>query len=218
MRHVWLVAACLFCASTVRAQCLGDFNGDGEVSIEEIIASVNNSLEGCSSPTARFVDNGDGTVTDHKTGLQWEKKDQSGGIHDYSNFYSWCVLRHDRGVASCGSTNIMDGPLVTTFLAAVNSGGGFAGHTDWRIPNVDELESIASYQNANPAADAVFNTGCAAGCTVTTCSCTQSNSYWASTTYQEDPTVAWEVYFNDGFVDAEGKLVDGYVRAVRNAP
>jgi hypothetical protein len=145
----------------------------------------------------------------------WEKKDQAGGIHDYLNSsYTWCVLRHDHGIASCATTNMMDGPLVTTFLAAVNGGGGFAGHADWRIPTVDELHSIARYQNANPAVDPVFNTGCAAGCTVTTCSCT-SIGYWSSTTYQEDPTYAWLVYFNDGFVDTGAKLALEFVRAVR---
>jgi hypothetical protein len=32
-----------------------------------------------------YTDNDDGTVTDHNTGLMWEKKDDSGGIHDKDN-------------------------------------------------------------------------------------------------------------------------------------
>jgi len=36
----------------------------------------------------QYVDNGDGTITDLKTGLMWEKKDQSGGIHDSSHGYN----------------------------------------------------------------------------------------------------------------------------------
>jgi hypothetical protein len=34
-------------------------------------------------------DNGDGTITDGCTGLMWEKKDQAGGLHDYSTLYVW---------------------------------------------------------------------------------------------------------------------------------
>ena len=32
-----------------------------------------------------YTDNGDGTITDNNTGLMWEKKDDSGGIHDMDN-------------------------------------------------------------------------------------------------------------------------------------
>src|SRR5205085_3257383 len=36
-----------------------------------------------------FTDNGDGTITDDASGLMWEKKDNSGGIHDRDNEYTW---------------------------------------------------------------------------------------------------------------------------------
>lgn len=35
--------------------------------------------------TLSYTDNGDGTITDNVTGLMWEKKDDSGGIHDKDN-------------------------------------------------------------------------------------------------------------------------------------
>jgi hypothetical protein len=157
-----------------------------------------------------YTDNGDGTITDNKTGLMWEKKDQSGGIHDWGNTYTWSG-------ASYGSTNVMDGTITTTFLAALNAGAGFAGHTDWRIPNRFELESIVNLQNFTPSVDTVFNTSCAASCTVLTCSCTQSNNYWSSSTYQYFPDeVAWLVDFLGGFVDSSPKAGSVYyVRAVR---
>jgi len=156
-----------------------------------------------------FTDNGDGTITDNTTGLMWEKKDQSGlAPHDWSQTYTWCG-------ASCGTTNIMDGTITTTFLAALNGGSGFAGHTDWRIPNANELESIRNLENVSPATDSAFNTGCVASCTVTMCSCTQSDIYWSSTTYQFNPNLAWGVYFFDGYVFALAKSNNYSVRAVR---
>ena len=84
-----------------------------------------------------FTDNGDGTITDNMTGLMWEKKSDDGTIHDKDNTYTW-------GLTSSPYT--MNGTMVTTFLAALNGGGGFAGHTDWRIPN-----SIRAGEHREPA-------------------------------------------------------------------
>lgn len=36
-----------------------------------------------------YIDNGDGTITDTRTGLMWEKKSDDGTIHDKDNVYSW---------------------------------------------------------------------------------------------------------------------------------
>jgi len=68
-RSAWLLAALLLVLSAgpVRAQCPGDLNGDGVVTIEEIITMVNAALYGC--PVLGTVHscpgdlNGDGIVT-----------------------------------------------------------------------------------------------------------------------------------------------------------
>lgn len=92
---------------------------------------------------ARFIDNGDGTVTDTRTGLQWEKKVAAdseanyGDPHDVDNTYTWSAT----GTAP-------DGTAFTQFLGALNTcvspfgNDGFAGHCDWRLPTYAELESI----------------------------------------------------------------------------
>ncbi len=45
----------------------------------------------------RFVDNGNGTITDRQTGLMWEKKTTDGSIHDLYNSYSWSDPQPDPG-------------------------------------------------------------------------------------------------------------------------
>jgi hypothetical protein len=68
-----------------------------------------------------FTGNGDGTVTDHQTGLMWEQKTPagSGGVHDVNNTYTWCA----KGDAGCPSpSNLADGTVFTVFLATLNNG------------------------------------------------------------------------------------------------
>jgi hypothetical protein len=144
-----------------------------------------------------YTDNGDGTITDNNTGLMWEKQSADGTIHDKENTYTW-----DDAFA--------------IHIAGLNAGAGFAGHTDWRLPNGKELQSIVNYENVDPALSPVFNTGCVASCTVLTCSCTRLNTwFWSSTTYEGQPTRAWFVDSNDGIVYNVDKAGSLYVRAVR---
>jgi len=116
-------------------------------------------------PPPRFVDNGDGTITDLETGLMWEKKDQAGGLHAYKATYVWaaeCPTPSSNtlcqptmaaasacsaatggafGCALCSSL----GPTCTTYgfqtiwewLVELNS-ANFAGHSDWHIPTVGQ--------------------------------------------------------------------------------
>jgi hypothetical protein len=44
---------------------------------------------------------------------------------------------------------------------------------------------------------------------------TQSNNYWSSSTYQNNPTNAWNVNFNDGNTNNNNKTNSLYVRGVR---
>jgi hypothetical protein len=54
---------------------------------------------------------------------------------------------------------------------------------------------------------------------VTSCSCTQSNNYWSSSSYALLPYNAWNVYFYDGgSSNLINKTAGDYVRAVRGGP
>jgi len=148
-----------------------------------------------------YTDNGDGTITDNNTGLMWEKKSADGTIHDKDAFYLWANA-------------------FAVHIAGLNdvAGGGtacFAGYCDWRLPNVKELQSIVNYGAFNPAVSAAFNTGCVAGSTVLTGSCTAASSYWASSSFVSNPALAWSVVFSSGNVGTGGKGNTFRVRAVR---
>jgi Protein of unknown function (DUF1566) len=153
--------------------------------------------------TLRYIDNGDGTITDRNTRLMWEKKDDDGGLHSLDNVYPW-----SGGV----------GDTVWDWLADVNAEGGtgFAGYDDWRLPSVKELLSIIDYEDpTGPTVRPEFHTNCA-GSTVLTGSCTAPNRYWSSTTMADIPAAAWAVNFNSGGVDPWDKgAFTRHVRAVR---
>jgi hypothetical protein len=143
-----------------------------------------------------FVDNNDGTITDNATGLSWEKLSDDGSIHDWNSTYDWTTA-------------------VTTKVATLNS-SNFGGHNDWRVPNVSELRTLLNMGASQPATWSVFDTNCTPGCTALTCSCTQPDWYWSSTTYEDTKSEAWFVDFYGGYTDTVDKDADNnFVRAVR---
>lgn len=153
-----------------------------------------------------YRDDGDGTITDLRTGLVWEKKSNDGSVHDLDNVYTW-----GQSVVPYA----MDGTIRTEFLAALNTKPCFAGHCDWRIPNLRELETLANYERVNPATWDEFHRDCKDGCTVLGCSCTAGVPTWTSTTHRLSPRDAWAVHFTNGQPAGTVKTRRTGVRAVR---
>jgi hypothetical protein len=135
---------------------------------------------GCPSQ-GRFIENGDGTVTDACTGLMWQQDtadvNVDGQISD-TDRVPWCLaLDYCEGLT-------------------------MAGHDDWRLPNVRELQSIVDYGRVFPSIDPVFGAF--------------SDAYWTSTSFVDTPEVAWFVVFSEGAVVLyDGKYGGYFVRAVR---
>jgi len=78
------------------------------------------------------------------------------------------------------------------------------GHTDWRLPNRNELQSIVDYSDASaPLIDGTFQS-------------TASSYYWSSSTSTPLTANAWGVYFSDGGVSSGAKANSSYVRCVRD--
>jgi len=122
----------------------------------------------------RFIDNNDGTVTDTKTNLMWQKDTASGN-------YTW-----QPALSYCENLTL-------------------ASHNDWRLPNINELQSIVDYTRFDPSINTTYFPN------------TVSSCYWSSTTNASYPGYAWYVFFGYGYINNYGKSSYGYyVRAVRS--
>jgi hypothetical protein len=98
-------------------------------------------------------------------------------------------------------------------IATLNS-TVFGGRSDWRLPNANELQSLANYGTANPAVDPVFNTACPVGCLPTACSCTNNGFYWSSTTNESATAGAWGGFFSNADLHSGSKAVGDFARGV----
>jgi len=174
-------------------------------------------------PTPRFVDNGDGTVTDNRTCLMWEKMTGTVGTpnpsdpRDVNAVYDWSAV--DPTSQSISPPYNFDGTAATGFLAVLNT-TAFAGHTDWRLP------TSAGSASDNPTGSDPELESILTGLSPTTCSSsalidpafgvTIPGYFWSSSTYGGDPRFAWAVLFCNGQLPYNIKGFTCYVRAVRN--
>ena len=86
------------------------------------------------TPDENF-DESDGTVLDKQTGLMWKQCPE--GLSD-----DGCAV---------GIADTVTWAQALEAVAALNADGGFAEHTDWRLPNIKELQSIVEEQCDSPA-------------------------------------------------------------------
>lgn len=138
------------------------------------------------TPSSDFIVNINGTVTHISTGLMWMR----------------CTLGQTWNGTTCiGSANLMDWP--SSLSAAKNY--KLDNYSDWRLPNINELESIAERRCAEPAINEnIFPY-------------TRIGYYWSSTPVIVDPqrTAASILNFSDGGVYSNPTTNKLAVRLVR---
>ena len=137
-----------------------------------------------STPASAFTNNNDGTVTHNLTGLIWKH----------------CA----EGQTWDGSTCTGSATTVTWANALTQAKNAtFAGHTDWRLPNKKELESIIEFCGYSPSINQILFPA------------TPTSVFWSGSSYVPDPSAAWGVYFGSGSILADVKSDGNYVRLVR---
>jgi hypothetical protein len=150
---------------------------------------------GVAWPSSRFIDNGNGTVTDNLTRLIWFKDAN-------------CIKTNYPAIDSDG-TVIWQQAL--DFVKGINNGTYSqcgAGYNDWRLPNRKELRSLIDYSRYNPALPA--------GAPFTNVQVVyRADRYWSSTTRAYGTVGAWYVSMGYGVVDDANKDVGYYVWPVR---
>ncbi|WP_420208579.1 DUF1566 domain-containing protein [Candidatus Electronema sp. JC] len=120
-------------------------------------------------PPSFFYNNGNGTVTDSRTGLVWRQVPLDVDSNGAADALTW-----------------QEALAAATKLS-------FAGQSDWRLPNRNELQSIVDYRYADPAIDSNVFPKVTGG------------SFWTSTTVADSPSYAYTVDFNSGAVGSTGK-------------
>lgn len=133
-----------------------------------------------------YVDNGDGTVADTRTGLMWKQ-----------------CLEGQSGADCEGSAGKFNWDTAMKIPQTVNQHGGFAGYNDWRVPTRDELESLVMPECANPAicTEAFPNT--------------PVSYVWSSSPGIYSASDAWCVDLHSGYADLESPRYGLGVRLVR---
>ncbi|SJM92905.1 DUF1566 domain-containing protein [Crenothrix polyspora] len=151
-------------------------------------------------------------VKDNVTGLMWEGKTNDGRLHDMDWTYSWYEPNNK---INGGFAGIQNGGLCSTkkdcdtyaYVKAVNK-AGWCGHKDWRMPTVEELSSLTSFNREEPALDITYFPE------------TNIDIFWSSTPYFVSffsfNNYAWYVNFFRGHENYQINAYDYQIRLVRN--
>ncbi len=140
--------------------------------------------------TLRYVDNGDGTVIDFRSGLVWLK---NANCFRYQDWKTAMQSASHLGHGKCGLSD-----------------GSKAG--DWRLPTKEEWKAMVDNRYKDPALSNAVGTGQWKEDDVFMD--VQSSGYWSSST--DSATYAWRVSLSNGSVYTGNKTNASYVWSVRD--
>ncbi len=166
-------------------------NTIGYLSAVMLLLAAHSSAATCrnditaSTPYKDFTLHNDGTVTHNSTGLMWMR----------------CSLGQTWDGSTC--TGAASTFTWQNALGAAQS-HNFAGHSDWRLPNKNELASLVEQRCVSPAINSKIFPSTPTG-----------GSFWSSSPYAGNSGNAWGVGFGGGAVYGYNKVSDFQVRLVR---
>ena len=139
-------------------------------------------------------------VTDNNMGLMWQDNEEAKTIKkEWLTDDQFGICAADTGLEACTDTS---GDTATTYCSNLT----LAGYSDWRLPTIDELESIIdSSRESRPYIQSSFQN-------------IVSDSYWSSNTSRDEIGDAWTMSFfspNGVGLNHMGKRNSIYVRCVR---
>lgn len=136
------------------------------------------------SPDSAFALNDNGTAVHLEHRLMWMR----------------CALgqRWDSGRCTGRADNLTWDQAV---MAATSH--SFAGHDDWRLPTLRELNSILEQTCRSPAINLTVFPGAS------------TSWVWTATNYAYDSRMKWSIYFDQGYHDYTGPYHPSHVRLVR---
>ena len=138
-------------------------------------------------PDSRYTDNGDGTITDNETSLMWMQ----------------CMIGQD-STDSCSGDASSGKSLWSEALATADT-YVFAGHSDWRLPNIKELLSLFATDRVDPAINInIFPNHPTSG------------RVWSSTPSDDDNS-AWIIEIDSGRYSEIARTSNRHIRLVRTA-
>ena len=127
-------------------------------------------------PDSRYIDHGDGTVTDTATSLMWMRCT-----------YSSTGIAYDAASNTCNGDISDHGWGAAMMAVDPTVSFNYANYGDWRLPNAKELASLVAFNSYDPAINATIFPGVI------------SDEYWTASPAPTGRNYALAIDFTNGY-------------------